>query len=80
VSSIRVAVGTAVVELDAVDRQQAAGTFPSYSPRDLVDATASALLAVNTPDAVRWAHALYELTALNLGVRRGPTPDPRQEP
>ena len=69
-SAIRVAVGEAVVELDARDSIGPRGITPRYSPRDLMDATASALLAVNTPDAVRWAHALYELTAVNLGPSR----------
>jgi hypothetical protein len=61
VSAIRVTVGSASVELEAHDRMRVDRTVPFYAPRDLVEATASALLAVDTDDAVRWARALWEL-------------------
>jgi hypothetical protein len=64
VSGIRVTLGDADVSL--------AAHHDAYDPRDLCDATCAALLAVNTPDTVRWAHALYQATADN------PRPTPKE--
>jgi hypothetical protein len=63
VSAIRVTVRSASVELEAHDRTRVDRTVPFYAPRDLVEATAQALLAVDTEQAVEWARALRELTA-----------------
>lgn len=63
-SKIQIEHGTAEVTLDGIEMRTASGsTDVTYAPRDLMDATAAALLAVNTPQTVAWADALYRLTA-----------------
>lgn len=63
-SGIEIAVGDARAEIASVgDAVTPSGTFPHYNPRDLLDATAAALLAINTPQAIKWAHGIYEMTA-----------------
>jgi hypothetical protein len=62
-SRISVNHGSANVDLVPLETRTIRGVSLSYTPRDLMDATASALLAVNTPQSVAWAHALYKLTA-----------------
>ncbi|MCW2899959.1 MAG: hypothetical protein JWO67_2224 [Streptosporangiaceae bacterium] len=61
-SVIRVRNGSATAELDSMyDRLDKYGVNPSYNPHDLMDATAAALLAVNTPQAIRWAGEIYRI-------------------
>lgn len=63
---IRISHGTAAVELEPVAEvtlTQHQGTRVSYEPRDVLDAAATALLAVNTPDAAAWADTIYRLAA-----------------
>lgn len=64
-SKIQIEHGSAEVTLEGTEIHQAAGMVArvDYAPRDLMDATAAALLAVNTPQTVAWADALYRLTA-----------------
>jgi hypothetical protein len=69
-AGIRIELGRATVELGAYESVDEHGAFAHYEPRDLVSATAAALLAVNTPQAVLWAHELYRIAA--------PTPRPTQ--
>jgi hypothetical protein len=62
-SKIEITVGNATVDVQSVvDVEEPNGTFPHYVPRDLMDATAAALLAINTSQSVAWAHGIYELT------------------
>lgn len=62
-SHIEIEVGEARVVLGSeVDSATTHGTTPHYRARDLMDATATALLAVNDPQSVAWAHALFDLT------------------
>ena len=64
-SHIEVTVGEATVTMQAVTEARTASgaTFPHYDPLALLDATAGALLAVNTPQSVEWAHGIYRMTA-----------------
>jgi hypothetical protein len=63
VSRIEVTVGNATVDVTSIgDSETPHGTFPHYQPRDVLDAAAAALLAINTPQSVAWARGLYELT------------------
>lgn len=61
---IRIEHGQAEVSLDGVTLTQAGSGSSTvhYAPRDLMDATATALLAVNTPQAIAWADAIFRLT------------------
>jgi hypothetical protein len=62
-SQIHIEHGTAEVTATGVEMSKVSGEmFVSYLPRDLMDATAAALLAVNTPQAVTWAHEIFKLT------------------
>jgi hypothetical protein len=63
-SQIRVEHGQAEVILGGVETSvgSSQGVIVTYTPRDLMDATAATLLAVNTPQAVGWAHEIFRLT------------------
>jgi hypothetical protein len=64
VSGIEITVGNATVDISPVAViERPAGSTCQYLPRDLMDATAATLLAINTPQSVSWAHKLYEMTA-----------------
>jgi hypothetical protein len=64
VSGIEITVGNATTEIVPVaEVQKETGVTCVYNPRDLMDATAATLLAINTPQSVSWAHKLYEMTA-----------------
>lgn len=65
-SQIRIEHGSAEVTLEAVATTRTASgeeTSVSYLPLDLMDATAAALLAANTPQSVSWAHEIFRMTA-----------------
>ena len=77
-SRIRIDHGTASVEVESTaDTLQDAARSVSarYRPVDVLDAACAALLAMNTPDAVRLAQEVYRLTAVNLGPRRTIDPE-----
>lgn len=62
-SSIEVSVGDASVKVHSmVDTTTAAGTVTHYRVGDLIAVTTAALLAINTPEAIRLANAMPELT------------------
>lgn len=63
-SRIEVTIGNATADISSIaDAETPDGVFAHYNPRDLMDATASALLAINTPQSVAWARELYVLTS-----------------
>lgn len=64
-SQIKVEHGRATVTLEGIETSvgSSRGATVAYLPRDLMDATAAALLAVNTPQAVAWANGIFSLTS-----------------
>lgn len=65
-SQITIKHGYAEITLESAGSTRQAGsrgTTADYLPRDLMDATAAALLAVNTPQSVGWAHEIFRMTA-----------------
>lgn len=76
--SIRIEHGSAAVSLD--DVVASGGAVPSYAERDLLDAAAAALLAVNSLRATDWAGSLYRLAAGQFPIGWATYPAPASDP